>query len=89
MVKVRDNGIGIDPAKLSIVMRPFGQIDAELNRKYEGTGLGLPLVNSMVGMHGGTLEIDTALGQGTTVTITLPAERVVEDDDGSQSQSTA
>ncbi|MDA1099781.1 MAG: ATP-binding protein [Proteobacteria bacterium] len=89
VVKVRDNGIGIDPAKLSIVMRPFGQIDAELNRKYEGTGLGLPLVNSMVGMHGGTLEIDTALGQGTTVTITLPAERVVEDDDGSQSQSTA
>jgi signal transduction histidine kinase len=72
VVQVRDNGIGMDPSKLNIVMRPFGQIDARLDRSYEGTGLGLPLVKSMVDMHAGTLDIETALGQGTTVTFTIP-----------------
>ncbi len=77
VIRVRDNGIGMDPAKLDVVMQPFGQVDAELGRKYEGTGLGLPLVKSMVDMHGGTLDIDTALEQGTTVTITLPLGQFV------------
>ncbi len=77
IIRVRDNGIGMDPAKLDVVMQPFGQVDARLVRKYEGTGLGLPLVKSMVDMHGGTLDFDTALEQGTTVTITLPLGRIV------------
>ncbi len=79
VVQVRDNGIGIDPDKLHAVMQPFGQIDAKLDRKYEGTGLGLPLVKSMIDMHEGTLDIDTAIGRGTTVTFTLPPECVVDD----------
>ncbi len=78
VVEVRDNGMGMDPANLETVMRPFGQIDDDLNRQLEGTGLGLPLVKSMTDMHDGTLEIDTALGRGTTVTMTLPPERVAE-----------
>jgi len=79
VIQVRDNGIGMDPAKLDVVMQPFGQIDAKLGRKYEGTGLGLPLVKSMVDMHGGTLDIDTALARGTAVTVTLPLGRVIDD----------
>ncbi len=73
VVEVRDNGMGMDPANLETVMRPFGQIDDDLNRQLEGTGLGLPLVKSMTDMHDSTLEIDTALGRGTTVTMTPPA----------------
>ena len=79
VVRVRDDGIGMDPANLDVVMQPFGQIESVLNRRFEGTGLGLPLVKSMVEMHNGTLVIDTALDQGTTATITLPPEAVIED----------
>jgi len=78
VVEVRDDGIGMDPNNLEMVMRPFGQVDDNLNRTSEGTGLGLPLVKSMAEMHDGTLEIETALGRGTTVTITLPPDRIVE-----------
>ena len=60
-------------------MRPFGQIDDDLNRQREGAGLGLPLVKSMTDMCDGSLEIDTALGRGTTVTMTPPPpKRVAE-----------
>ena len=78
VVEVRDDGIGMDPNNLEMVMRSFGQVDDNLNRTSEGTGLGLPLVKSMAEMHDGTLEIETALGRGTTVTITLPPDRIVE-----------
>lgn len=78
VVEVRDDGIGMDPNNVEMVMRPFGQVDDNLNRTSEGTGLGLPLVKSMAEMHDGTLEIETALGRGTTVTITLPPDRIVE-----------
>jgi signal transduction histidine kinase len=47
-----------------------------LARKYEGTGLGLPLTRQMVELHGGSLTLDSALGQGTTVTVTLPPWRL-------------
>ncbi len=79
VISVRDTGIGMDPAKLDIVMQPFGQIDAKLDRKYEGTGLGLPLVKSMAEMHNAVLNIDTAPGKGTTVTITLRPEHVMDE----------
>jgi signal transduction histidine kinase len=74
-VRIADTGIGIAPDKIAVAMEPFGQIDSRLARKYEGVGLGLPLSKKLVEMHGGTLEIDSALGEGTTVTVRLPAER--------------
>jgi signal transduction histidine kinase len=58
-------------------MEPFGQIDSKISRKYEGTGLGLPLAKRLVELHGGTLAVESALGVGTTVTIVLPHERIV------------
>ena len=52
-------------------------MDSSLARKYEGTGLGLPLTRQMAELHGGSLTLESASGQGTTVTVTLPAWRLV------------
>jgi signal transduction histidine kinase len=52
-------------------------VDSSLARKYEGTGLGLPLTRQMAELHGGSLTLESASGQGTTVTVTLPAWRLV------------
>ena len=53
-------------------MEPFGQADGSLNRRYEGSGLGLPLTKALVELHEGRFEIDSAEGVGTTVTLTFP-----------------
>ena len=58
-------------------LAPFGQIDSALERKYEGTGLGLPLTKTMVELHGGTLTIDSEVGVGTSVTVKFPPERTL------------
>lgn len=60
-------------------MTPFGQVDSSLSRKHDGTGLGLPLTKSLVEMHGGSLDLQSEPGAGTTVTVRLPAERIVAD----------
>ena len=73
---VTDSGIGMDPAGIAKALTPFGQVDSGLSRAQEGTGLGLPLTVGLVRLHGGTLAIASAPGAGTTVTITLPAERI-------------
>ncbi|HYM01679.1 MAG TPA: ATP-binding protein [Stellaceae bacterium] len=73
---VEDTGIGIAPHDLETALRPFGQIDSGLARKYQGTGLGLPLAKAMVELHGGAFAITSAPGRGTTVTILLPAARL-------------
>jgi len=74
---ISDTGIGMKPEDVEIALEPFRQVDGELNRRYEGTGLGLPLVQRLVDLHDGQLEIVTAPDAGTTVTITLPAVRSV------------
>ncbi len=75
-ISVADTGIGIAAEDIATAMRPFGQIDSALNRKYVGTGLGLPLVKSLTQLHDGEMEIVSKPGHGTTVTITLPASRL-------------
>jgi signal transduction histidine kinase len=75
---VADTGIGIAADDLDTALRPFGQIDSRLARKYQGTGLGLPLARSMAELHGGRLELDSAPGEGTTATLWLPPARMVE-----------
>src|SRR5262249_26476340 len=74
-VAITDTGIGIRREDLDKVMAPFGQVDSGLNRKFEGTGLGLPLTPAFVEMHGGRFALDSELGAGTTATVTLPAQR--------------
>ena len=51
----------------------FGQVDSSLERKYEGTGLGLPLAKRLVEAHGGTLDIESKTKAGTVITIEFPA----------------
>ncbi len=72
IIEVKDTGIGISPKDISKVMQPFGQVDSKLSRKYEGTGLGLPLSKKFVEILGGTFHITSEEGKGTTITITLP-----------------
>lgn len=71
-IEVKDTGIGIAPKDISRAMSPFGQVDSKLSRKYEGTGLGLPLTKKFVEIMGGTFRIESELNVGTTITITVP-----------------
>ena len=73
---VRDKGIGMRPDQVETALTPFGQVDSGLNRRAEGVGLGLPIAKRFAELHGGTLTIESAEGAGTTITVTLPAERV-------------
>jgi len=77
-VTVKDTGIGIAPEDIPVALAPFGQIESALSRKQQGTGLGLPLTKALVELHGGMLDLQSVLGAGTTVTIILPAERMVK-----------
>jgi len=74
---VADTGIGIAPEDIEKALAPFSQVDTTLSRKYEGTGLGLPLAKSLAELHGGSLELASRPGEGTTVTVRIPAERVI------------
>jgi signal transduction histidine kinase len=77
VISVSDTGIGMSPAEITIALEPFGQVDNALAKHYEGTGIGLPLAQRLVGLHGGTLAIESVKGAGTTVRMHLPANRVV------------
>jgi signal transduction histidine kinase len=70
--RITDTGIGIPQEKIELAMAPFGQVDTGLARKYEGTGLGLPLSKRLVEMQGGTFAIESEPGCGTTVTFRFP-----------------
>lgn len=72
---IRDTGIGMTAADIAVALTPFGQVECDLNRKYEGTGLGLPLTKALAALHGGTMRIDSVSYQGTTVEVVLPRKR--------------
>jgi len=74
IIEVKDTGIGIAPKDISKVMATFGQIENEYNRKYEGTGLGLPLSKKLIELMGGKFQIESQVNQGTTVTISIPKD---------------
>ncbi|MBF0247388.1 MAG: PAS domain S-box protein, partial [Alphaproteobacteria bacterium] len=78
VMTVRDSGIGMTPEDIEVALTPFGQVDSKLSRKYEGTGLGLPLTKSFVELHGGRLEIESQRGRGTAVSVHIPAHRLVK-----------
>ena len=75
-LRVTDSGIGIAAEDLPKVLAPFEQVDNHLTRTQSGTGLGLPLVKSLVELHQGRFEIASEPGVGTTVTLIFPAERL-------------
>jgi PAS domain S-box-containing protein len=76
-VTVTDTGIGIAAEDLDRVMKPFVQVENWLARQHEGAGLGLAITKSICELHGGTLVLESTLGQGTVVRILLPADRIM------------
>ncbi len=77
-VAVADTGIGMDEEEVTKALSTFGQVDSGLDRKHEGTGLGLPLTKGLMELHGGTLEIESEKGHGSLITVTFPKERVIQ-----------
>ena len=75
-IVIADTGIGMRQEDIPRALESFGQIDSTLARKYDGTGLGLPLAKRLIELHGGTLKIDSTVGTGTTVTVSLPPGRL-------------
>ncbi|RMD62988.1 MAG: GAF domain-containing protein [Alphaproteobacteria bacterium] len=77
---VKDTGIGMTPADVAKAFEPFVQVDGGLDRRYEGTGLGLVICKALADLHGGWIHVSSTPGSGTCVTLHLPAERVVAPD---------
>jgi two-component system, cell cycle sensor histidine kinase PleC len=75
-IRVIDTGIGIPQEELMLVLEPFHQVDNSHTRRYAGTGLGLPLVKSLVEMQEGRFLLTSTVGRGTTATILFPAARL-------------
>lgn len=78
-ISVIDTGIGIAQADLDRVMRPFVQVDNVFTRRNTGTGLGLPMVKTLIDLHGGAFKLTSAPGEGTVAGIQFPAERLQYD----------
>ncbi|MGH6870413.1 MAG: ATP-binding protein [Rhizomicrobium sp.] len=76
-IVVTDNGIGIPQDKLDTVMEPFGQAESAYARLHGGVGLGLPIVKSLVQLHGGRFTLTSEPGAGTQARVHLPSDRVL------------
>ena len=74
-LKISDTGIGIADEDIPRVFMAFQQAESHLARRHVGTGLGLPMVKSLIELHGGKVTLDSRVGYGTTVTVELPADR--------------
>ncbi len=75
---VADTGAGIPAKDLPRVLVPFAQVDNDITRKTDGTGLGLPIARQFAELHGGSLSLESIQGQGTTVTVRLPGKRLID-----------
>ena len=69
---VRDTGVGIPEGAVAAFFERFHRVEGARARNYEGTGIGLALVHELVKLHGGSVHVDSALGQGSTFTVTVP-----------------
>lgn len=74
-LSVQDTGIGIPESEIQKALSVFGQVHR--NQSHEGTGLGLPLCKMFAELHGGKLTLTSKVGEGTTVTVSIPSERVL------------
>jgi PAS domain S-box-containing protein len=77
VIAVRDHGIGMDEDEINTAVSRFGQVASAWTRKHPGTGLGLPLAIGLIELHGGSFDIESRKGVGTTVTVRLPHARIV------------
>lgn len=76
-ILIRDSGIGMDEEEIQIALTPFGQVDGSHSRWREGTGLGLPIANALIELHGGEMQIRSQRNQGTEVAVVLPSPQLM------------
>jgi PAS domain S-box-containing protein len=77
VINVTDTGIGMAKDDIPRALSPFRQLESSLGRRYEGAGLGLPLVKSLLDLHQAGLHLDSAVGVGTTASARFPAQRTI------------
>lgn len=71
-ISVDDDGVGIAEDRIAEIFLPFKQLEGALNKKHEGTGLGIPIAAELARLHGGRIDYKSVVGKGTTATLTLP-----------------
>ena len=76
IIIVSDTGVGIAARDIPIVMEQFGQVSSMTSQKNEGTGLGLPMAKALTELHGGTFDLQSKPGVGTSVSLRFPMERI-------------
>ncbi|GKU24491.1 PAS domain-containing sensor histidine kinase [Clostridium folliculivorans] len=79
-INVKDNGIGIPKTKRNMIFERFGQVDSNLSRQAEGTGIGLSLVKLLVENLDGTIEVESEVGVGSSFTVEFPMKEYVENE---------
>lgn len=89
VIQIVDTGIGMSPEEIPKALTSFGQVDNAMNRRFEGTGLGLPLTKKLVEMHAGSLDLQSEKNVGTTVTVRLPKSRLLGPLEGKKSDTAA
>lgn len=85
-IVIADTGIGIDAEKMITIFNPFEQATSSTTRKYGGTGLGLTITKQLVEMKGGSIDVESELGHGSTFTVVLPFEPEGRSDSGDDQQ---
>ena len=83
-IAVSDTGIGMTPEEVAVALTPFGQADGGHARWRDGTGLGLPIARALVQLHGGSVNIDSVKGRGTTVEVIIPTHATATESDSFQ-----
>jgi signal transduction histidine kinase len=83
-LSIADTGIGMSREEIASALELFHQVDSRLARRFQGTGLGLPLAVQLTALHGGTLQLESTPDVGTVATVHIPAARVIRSRDASQ-----
>ncbi|MCP2731031.1 hybrid sensor histidine kinase/response regulator [Limnofasciculus baicalensis] len=87
--QIEDTGIGIAPEHLPLLFQKFQQLETPYHRKYEGTGLGLALTKQLIELHGGTIEVESIVNQGSVFTVWLPLQPLVSANSGKLEDNSA
>ena len=72
VLEVQDTGVGVPPSELSRLFERFYRVEGQRSRSFEGSGIGLALVNELVKLHGGAITVESEVDRGTTFKVTIP-----------------
>ncbi|MHB9833994.1 ATP-binding response regulator [Paraburkholderia terrae] len=88
-IVVTDTGAGVPDKQIPLIFKEFTQLDASRTRRFEGAGMGLAIVQGLVDLFGGTIDVDSEVGKGTRFTVTIPVKPVATPTDASVVPHTA